>query len=435
MSWRRTSRVEPLKQRIVCALDVGSSKICCLIARLTPRPDGGLMAGRENAIEVIGFGHVRSAGIKSGLVVDMDAAETSIRHAIDAAEARAGVTVDSVLLAVTAGRIGSDTFSSSIELNGHDVTRGDIRAVLNAGREHADRPDRSPLHALAIGYSLDGEHGIDDPVGMSGETLGVDMHVVSADAGPLRNLEAAINRSHLAVDTAIATPFAAGLATLMQDEAQLGAACIDMGAGTTSLSIFMSGKLVFADAIAVGGQHVSLDLARGLSIAPMEAERLKVLHACANPAAASHGQFVQVPSLVQGADAHAAPRQVSTAEITHIAAPRVEETLELVRDRVARSGFGAVVGQRIVLTGGASQLSGLSDVASRIFAADVRLGRPLGISGLPQQAKNAAFSTAAGLLVYPQHARHDLAQHHDGMRATLSALGLTRMGAWLKASL
>lgn len=436
MSWTRNAKPEGSRSRVVCALDVGSSKICCLIARLTPRPDGGLLAGRENQIDVIGFGHVRSAGIKSGRVSDLDAAEAAIRTAIDAAEFRAGVTVDSVYLAVTAGRIGSDTFSSSIELDGGEVSRSDIRAVLSAGRDHADKPDRSALHALAIGYTLDGEHGIEDPVGMSGSTLGVDMHVVSADSGPLGNLEAAINRSHLAVDTAVATPFASGLATLTQDEVQLGAACIDMGAGTTSIAIFLGGRLVFADAIAVGGQHVSLDMARGLSVAPMEAERLKVLHACANPNAASHGQFVSIPALAHLSDRSGGHQnQVSTAEIARIVTPRIEETLELVRDRVTRSGFGGVVGKRIVLTGGASQLSNMGDAASRIFNADVRMGRPLGVSGLPQQARSAAFSTAAGLLVYPQHARHDLAQNEDGLRATLSAIGLTRMGAWLKASL
>ena len=420
------------KGRTICAIDIGSSKICCVIARIQPKDDGSLLPGREHAIEVIGFGHVRSQGIKSGLVSDMNLAEDAIRNAVDLAERSAGVTVDQVLMNVSAGRVGSDTFSSSISLGGQDVTRSDIRTVLSAGREHAMSAGRTTLHALAIGYRLDGEAGIDDPLAMVGRELGVDMHVVSADEAPLRNLEGCINRSHLAVETMVATPFASGLATLVQDEAQLGCACIDMGGGATTVSIFLGGKLVFTDAVAVGGSHVTNDIARGLGIGVADAERLKVLHATTDPARASDDETVSVAGV--GADSLDHSQVVGMAQLARIAAPRVEETLELVRDRIVQSGFGGAIGRRLVMTGGASQISGCQATATRIFNRDVRLGRPLGVSGLPQNAKGAPFSTVVGLLVYPQHAVHDLAGSASPFASTFSALGLSRVGAWLKAS-
>ncbi|CAG0911224.1 unnamed protein product, partial [Cyprideis torosa] len=185
----------------------------------------------------------------------MDEAEKAIRLAIDSAERSAGVTVDSLILAVSAGRIGSDTFSSSITIGGREVERNDIRRVLAAGHDHAARDDRATLHALPIGYTLDQEHGIDDPISMMGDELGVDMHVVSADRAPLHNLESCINRSHLSVEGMVAAPYASGLAAMVDDEARMGCACIDMGGGTTSVSIFLGGRLVFADAVAVGGSH------------------------------------------------------------------------------------------------------------------------------------------------------------------------------------
>ncbi len=434
MTGRNSKRdaVKAAKPQVVCALDVGSSKVCAVIARLTPRTDGTLLPGRRNAIEVMGFGHVRSGGIKSGIVTDMDAAENAIRIAIDTAERTAGVTIDSLTVGINAGRIGSDTFSSSITIDG-DVAKRDIRTLLAAGLDHAARPDRTALHALPIGYSLDGEHGIDNPVSMSGRELGVDMHVVSVDNAPVANIEACINRSHLSVDGLVAAPYASGLAALVDDEARLGCAAIDFGHGTTSVAIFMNNRLVFADAIAVGGNHVTMDLARGLGISMADAERLKVLHATVDEAGASQEDTVSVVTI--GDDALAHPKAVTLGQIAAIAAPRVEETIELIRDRIARSGFGGAIGKRLVLTGGASQLSGLPDLAARIFNADVRQGRPLGVSGLPANAKGGAFSTVAGLLVYRQVADDDLAGQRSSFTNTFNAFGLGRVGAWLRASL
>ncbi len=190
----RVGRLPEGRSATVAVLDVGSSKICCMIGKLRPRPAGEILPNRTHSVEVIGFGHQRSRGIKSGVVVDMEEAEKALRLAVDAAEQSANLSVDSLIVSVAAGRLGSDTFSSSIMLDGREVESADIKAVLSAGHKHAEREDRCTLHALPLGYTIDQEHGIRDPLTMVGQELGVDMHVVSGDVAPLRNLENCINR-------------------------------------------------------------------------------------------------------------------------------------------------------------------------------------------------------------------------------------------------
>lgn len=417
----------------VSVIDVGSTKICSMIARLQPKAEGSELVVRSHSVEVLGFGHQRSRGIKSGVVTDMDEAEDALRQAIDSAERSSGVTVDSLIVSVSAGRLASDTFSSSVVLGEREVSRHDIRDAISAGHDHVYRDDRLTLHALPIGYGLDGEAGIDNPVSMSGRELSVDMHMVSAELLPLRNLEACINRSHLAVDAMVAAPYASGLATLMADEMRMGCACIDMGGGTTTVSIFLAGQLVHVDAIAVGGNHVTSDLARVLSTAIADAERMKVLHGTALPGEAGGSDMITIAPV--GGDDGAVAQQISAADISRIIAPRVEETFEFVRDRLRRSGFAGAVKDRIVLTGGASQLSGVNELAGRILGSQVRHGRPMGVSGMPNTAKGPAFSTVAGLLIYPQLASAEYsapafnAAHHmpRAGKGTLS-----RMGRWLR---
>ena len=431
----RFGRLSGSRSTTIGVLDVGSSKICCMIAKLRPKEGGSVLRERSHTVEVIGFGHQRSRGLKSGVVVDMDQAENAIRLAIDSAERSAGVTVDSLILSVNVGRIGSDTFSSSITLGGREVEKADIDAVLAAGYEHANAENRLTMHAMPIGFTLDNEHGIYDPRSMTGRELGVDMHVVSGDEAPLRNLENCINRSHLSVQAMVAAPYASGLSVLVEDEARMGCACIDMGGGTTSVSIFLGGRLVFADSVAVGGGHVTMDLARVLSTPVADAERLKVLHGKANAGQMDESEIVSVPPI--GGDPHAMPFQISVDKVSQIIRPRVEETFEFIRDRINRSGFAGAVGKRIVLTGGASQLSGVSEVATRILGGNIRLGRPLGVGGLPKTAKGPAFASAAGLLIYPQIASQEYVSRPSGAVELLTASGggaFARMGKWLRES-
>lgn len=381
------SRMKPLSTKrstVVSVLDIGTSKLCCLIAKLRPRDESEVLPGRTHKIEVLGIGHQQSRGIKSGVIVNLEAAEQAIRNTVEAAERMAGVTVDSLITNVSSGRLVSEAFSADISLDGHAVEGRDISQVLGAGAAHSLAPERSVVHSIPIGYSLDGDHGISDPRGMVGNRLGVDMHVVTAENAPLRNLELCVNRAHLSIETMAATPYAAGLAALVDDEMQMGCACIDIGGGTTTLSVFMDGRFVFADAIAIGGHHVTTDLARGLSTRFEDAEALKVKHGSALLGSSDAEAMVTIPPIAE--EELDEPSQVSRAQITRIIRPRVEETLELIRDRLASSGFVDAVGKRLVLTGGASQLNGMTEVARRVLSRNVRLGRPMGIKGMPGAA-------------------------------------------------
>jgi cell division protein FtsA len=430
------TKSRPFSRRpsIVSVLDVGTTKVCCLIARLTPRPAGECLPGRTHSVEVLGIGHQRSRGMKSGVVSNLDQAEQSIRQAVDAAERMAGVTVESLIVNLSCGRLASETYTAGVGLAGQAVEEADIGRVLAAGRRHSVTDGRSVVHSLPIGYSLDADSGIADPRGMIGSRLGVDMHVVSADTPPLRNLELCINRCHLSIEMMVATPYASGLATLADDEAELGSACIDFGGGTTTISVFMKGQFVHTDAIAVGGQHITTDIARGLSCKLDDAERMKTMHGSALPSIADDRDFLSVPPI--GDDEGEVATQVPRSSLTRIIRPRVEEILELVRDRLNASGFAAMVGRRMVLTGGGSQLNGIVEAARRILARNVRLGRPLGVSGMPDVARGPAFATAVGLLIYPQVA--EMEQFDAGYETYFQKTGtggyLARVGQWFKES-
>lgn len=428
----RAHRMKPLNPRkpaIVSVLDVGTSKICCIIARLTPRASGDVLPGRTHSMEVLGFGFQRSRGIKAGAVVDLDQAEKAIRLAVDAAERMAGLTVESLIVSISCGRLGSETFSAGFDLAGREVGEGDIQRVLEAGGQHTARDGRTVIHTLPIGYALDGNRGIRDPRGMLGQRLAVDTHVVSADAAPVRNLEICINRAHLEVETMVATPYASGLAALVDDEAQLGVGCVDIGGGTTKMGVFADGQFVHVDGFAIGGHHVTMDLARGLSARLVDAERIKVLHGSVIATDSDERDMVTVEPVGDDDVPHHVPR----AQIVQIIRPRVEEILEVVRDRLHASGFAGRVGRRIVLTGGASQLTGLGELARRILGRNVRLGRPVGIAGLPEAARGAAFATGVGLLIYPQVAGMEQIGSHRA--AFTGGTGLVaRVGRWITES-
>ncbi|MBS9720915.1 cell division protein FtsA [Tianweitania sp. BSSL-BM11] len=435
MSWLGGNSDNSAKRSgIVSVLDIGSHKICCIIAKLKPREESQLLRGRTHRVQVIGIGHQKSRGVKSGVIVDLDRAEQAIRLAVDAAERMAGLTIDSLIVNVSAGRLKSDAATATVNLGGHETDEADVRRVLEAGARQALRHERQVLHTLPVGFLLDTERGIQDPRGMVGDVLGVDMHVLTADTAPLRNLELCINRAHLSVERMVATPYASGLSALVDDEGEMGAACIDIGAGTTSMSVFFSGKMVYASSIPIGGAHVTMDLARGLSTAMDDAERMKVMHGTVMPAAGDDRDLVTVQPI--GSEADDGGMQVPRAAMNRIIRARVEETLEIVRDRLNQSGSGHLAGKRVVLTGGGAQLQGLAEAARRILGRNVRVGRPLGVAGLPEAAKGPAFAAAVGLMIYPQVAEFEVGQVAGGVSHRLTGTGgrFGRVGQWLRQS-
>lgn len=428
-------RMRPLPARrsaILSVLDVGTTKIVCLIARLQPIEPSEMLRGRTHRCRILGIGHQRSRGIKSGTVIDMEAAEGAIRLAIDAAERMAGVQVQSVIVNMTGGRLSSQFFNAKIAVGGHAVSDTEVHRVLEAC--HASVPTgRSPLHSLPTCFALGSANSIKDPRGLIGDELGAAMHVVSTDATAARNLMLAIERCHLSIEAVVATPYASGLAALVDDEAELGTAIIDIGGGTTSVGVFSGGSLTHVDAFAVGGHHVTMDLARGLNIPLADAERLKTLQgSCIGSSSDDRETIAVTPVGDDGDHVTNLPR----SQMTRIIKPRVEEILELVRDRLRASGLPTHAGRRIVLTGGASQLAGLAETAKRIVSGQVRLGRPLGIQGLPESAKGTAFAAAVGLLIYPQVSgiEHFRPVSSNAFREPSNDNYMSRVGRWLKDS-
>lgn len=428
----RLKPVQPGRATLVSVLDIGSTKICCVIARLAPRPEGKALKGRTHVAEVIGFGYGPSSGIKSGVITDIEKAEQAVRNVVGIAERSAGLTVQSVIVNVTAGRLGSETFSATVNLGGQEVERSDVQRVLRAVNERSVRSERSIVHALPIGYSLDGQRGIKDPRGMVGESLGIDVAVVSAETLAMRNIELVLHRCHLQIEALVATPYASGLATMVDDEAQLGVACLDMGGATTTVSVFAEGQLVYADAIAIGGHHLTLDIARTLSVSVADAERLKTMYGSVLPGQADERDLIPITPI--GSTIDEAPGQIPRSHITRILRPRIEEILTAIRDRMQATGMMDVCGRRFVLTGGASELTGLPEVGRRILARNVRNGRPMGISGLPEMAKGAAFATVAGMLIYPQVCAQEYSEPRRVAKLTGTDGYLARVGNWLRTS-
>lgn len=425
------------RSAIVTVLDVGSTKTVCMIARMVPRDDGRYLPGRTHQGEVIGIGHTRSMGIKSGVPVDLEAVERSIRHAVEAAERMAGVTVDSMIVSVSAGRPKSTICSATVPLRDQPVVQRDIDQVLRAAIARAAQVDRHVVHLMPIDHVLDGQSGIVDPRGMIGSQLSLNMHLLTVDANPVRNLELAINRAHLSIESLVATPFASGLSTLVDDELDLGCACVDLGGGTTSIAIFSEGRFVHADCLPLGGHHVTTDIARGLNCRIEYAERLKVMQGSVIATSVDDRDMIQIAPMddEEGANgSHQIPRSL----LNRIIAARVEETLEMLRERINRSGYSALVGKRVVLTGGGAQLGGLPDMARRILGRNVRIGRPLGVGGLPPAAKGPAFASAVGLMIYPQMAASDHSKERFrgafSMRATGTEGPFGRMTQWIKES-
>jgi len=406
---------------LVAALDIGTTKACCFIAQI-----------EGDNIRVVGIGHQKSRGLRAGAIVDMDAAEESIRGAVHAAEQMAGETIRDVFVNLSCGSPASQTVAVEVAIAGHEVGDADLRRVLGQGYLLNGGNDREIIHSIPVSYTIDGSRGIRDPRGMYGERLGVNMHVVSASAGPVRNLKTCVARCHLDLRALVVSPYAAGLSSLVEDETDLGVTCIDMGGGSTSISVFFDGEVVYTECIPIGGQHVTSDIARGLSTPVIHAERMKTLYGSALSTSADEREVIDVPQV--GEDEHAVPNHVPKSILVGIIQPRIEETLELVRSRLEASGFDRVAGRRVVLTGGASQLQGLREIATLILDKQVRMGRPLRIGGLADATAGPAFATCAGLLQYAVTRFSDSSQRpRRSEEAPNGVLG--RIGDWLRENL
>jgi cell division protein FtsA len=407
------------RKGLIAALDIGSSKICCLIAKVE---DNGRPA-------VIGIGHQLSRGVRGGAMVNMDEAELAILTAVHAAEKMSAETIDEVVVNLSGGYPASQTIGVEVAIAGHEVGDNDLRRVLEHGRGIEVGTDRQIVHSIPVGYTIDGNRGIRDPRGMYGDRLGVTMHIVTAAAGAARNISTCVNRCHLEVSALVVSAYASGLATLVEDEKDLGVTVIDMGGGTTSIAVFFDGQVVFTDSVAIGGNHVTSDIARGLSTPLAHAERMKTLYGSALSSPSDEREVINVPQI--GEDGSGQSNQIAKSILVGIIQPRLEETFELVRARLEASGFDKLAGRRVVLTGGAAQLTGARELAQLVLDKQVRMGRPIRITGLAESMAGPAFSTAAGLIAYAIRREAEIRPSARPERAHAHGL-LDRVGGWLR---
>ncbi|MBF9049532.1 cell division protein FtsA [Roseobacter sp. HKCCD9010] len=404
----RAKRQEAMRRGVMAILDIGSHKIACLVLRFDSsdefRPaDGvGAMAG-QSSFRVIGAATTRSRGVKFGEIDTMQETERAIRTAVQGAQKMAATRVDHVIVSFAGARPRSYGLTGEVSLQTGTVTECDVARVLAA----CDVPDfgegREVLHAQPVNFALDHRTGLSDPRGHVGNRLSTDMHLLTIDAHAIEHMLYCVKRCDLELAGVASSPYVAGISSLVEDEQELGAACVDMGGGSTSISIFIKKHMIFADTVRMGGDHVSSDISQALQIPINDAERLKTRFGGVVATGMDDREMIELEA--DTGDWHHDRRAISRAELIGVMRPRVEEILEEARARLDAAGFDHLPSQRIVLTGGASQVPGLDALASKILGNQVRLGRPLRVQGLPQSACGPAFSACVGLSLfaaYPQ---------------------------------
>ncbi len=397
----RAKRTEALRRGMIAVLDIGTFKVACLVLRFDGaqiEEDGiGAMAG-QSAFRVVGAATTRSRGVKFGEIDTVHETERAIRTAVQAAQKMANARVDHVIVSLSGARPRSYGLTGEVDIQTGAVEDQDIGRVLAMCDMPDIGPGREVLHAQPVNFSLDHRTGLGDPRGHVGNKLACDMHLLTVDAAALETLLYCVKRCDLELAGVASAPYMAAMSSLVEDEQELGAACIDLGAGATSLSIFMKKHMIFADTVRMGGAHVTRDISQGLQIPVDDAERIKTKFGGLVATGLDDREIIELEG--QTGDWHHDRRTVSRAELIGVMRPRMEEILEEVRARLDVAGFEHLPSQRIVLTGGSSQIPGLDGLASRILGNQVRLGRPLRVAGLPQSAYGSAFSACVGLSLF-----------------------------------
>lgn len=402
----RQMRRQAMQRGVVAILDVGSSKISCLVlrfdgtGRLSDDNSIGSMAG-QTGFRVIGAATTRSRGVQFGEITAMQETERAIRTALQAAQKMAEIRVDHVIACFSGANPRSYGLDAQIELETQMVNEAEVARVLSACDVPEYGEGREVLHAQPVNFALDHRSGLSDPRGQLGQSLAVDMHMLTVDGAAIQNLIHCIKRCDLELAGIASSAYVSGISSLVEDEQELGAACIDMGGGSTSISIFLKKHMIYADSVRMGGDHVTSDISMGLGVPMANAERIKTFCGGVHATGADDRDMIDIGG--DTGDWEHDRRTVSRAELIGIMRPRVEEILEEVRARLDAAGFDHLPSQQIVLTGGGSQIMGLDGLASRILGQRVRLGRPLRVHGLPQSATGPGFSGAVGLSLFAAH--------------------------------
>ena len=351
-------------QPLIAALDIGSSKVSALIA--TQDGDGRL--------RVLGTGQRESRGVKRGFITDVDASEFAVREAVELAERMSGVTIDDVWASYGAGGVTSNVANVEVALGGHQVEQADIAQLLSAGRKEIDATGKVVLHAHPALYTIDGAQGVQKPIGLHADRLGVDIHVIAADPAPLRNIDYVIRTAHLGVRAIVASPIAAARACLTEEERELGVALVELGAGVTNVSLHLGGMLVGLRSIPLGAKDITDDIAAAFGVNRRDAERLKCFYGSAMTSPRDNHEMIEANH--SGAEEGADPMRITRAQLMMVIRHRVEEVTGEIDAALRALGFGGPVARPVVLTGGGSELKNIADYMQGVLGRTVRVGRP-----------------------------------------------------------
>ena len=372
-------------QPLFTALDIGSSKVSAMI--VTRDNDGRL--------RVLGTGQRESRGVKRGYITDMEASEVAVREAVELAERMSGVTVDDVWASFGAGGLVSDLANVEVELGGHQVEQSDIDQLLVTGRNAINRTGQLVLHAHPALFKIDRNQGVKQPIGLFADRLGVDIHVVAADAAPLKNIDFVIRSAHLGVNAIVASPIAAGLACLTEEERDIGVALVELGAEVTNVSLHAGGMLVGLHSIPLGARDITDDIACAFGIQRRDAERLKTFYGSAMTSPRDNHEMIDANPI--GAEDGADPTRLTRAQLMTVIRARIEELTGEIEKALKLLGFTGPVGRQVVLTGGGAELKNIADYMQGVLGRAVRVGRPRTITGLPEAHSGPAFATLVGL--------------------------------------
>ena len=373
------------KSNYIVGLDIGTTKICCIIGEIID----------DEKIDIIGLGQYPSRGLRKGVVVNIDSTVESIKNAVEEAELMAGCEIDSVYVGIAGGHINSLNSHGIIAVKGKEISEKDMERVIEAAKAIAIPLDREVIHVLPQEYIVDNQDGIKTPLGMAGVRLEAKVHIVTAAVTSAQNIVKCVNKAGLTVSDIALEQLASSESVLSQDEKELGVAMIDIGGGTSDLAIFYQGSIKHTAVLTIAGAQMTNDIAIGLRTPNSEAEKIKHSFGCAYSNLIEEGENIEVPS-VGGREA----RTVSRLILGEIIEARTREMFELLDQKINESGYREIISSGIVLTGGASSMQGMAELAEDVFQSPVRVGKPFDLGGLIDVANNPMYATCTGLIQY-----------------------------------
>lgn len=399
------------------ALDVGTSKVAAFVGEVTA----------DGQLQVVGLGQHPNKGLKKGVIANIDATVTAIQRAVENAEHMANCRASMAYVAITGSHIKSVTKSGVAAIKHHEVQQKDVDAVMENGSAIPVPADQQVLHTIAQEFVVDGQEGIQDPVGMSAVRLDVNVHIITGSVSAAQNLYKCVEKCGLQVEKLVISHLASAHAVLTDDEIELGICCLDIGGGTTDISVYQGGAIRHTAVLPIAGDQVTNDIAVAFRTPAQHAENIKLHYGCAQPWMIQADEQIEAPSVGENP-----PRLFSRHMLAEVIRPRYEELFRYVAKELHRADMLQRIPGGVVLTGGASQMAGVVELAEEILELPVRLGFAHGLTGIEAVGRDAALATGAGLLLYAKKMKPELTR--SAANGGSGGDFLMRVKDWFKGS-